>query len=159
MKFKVDKSSKTGQQIVDLMNKISDYTSQAIELRDQLGAHEHRGASMAIGGGIDSLVFKEPQDPKVWKKVYVGHEYMPKNNIKIGKDLNKKISELPIVSAWQLNDILNLKLRNPFNHPGWHFHDDDDFIILTYADEWPYPKNEDLIEITTKEYKLLTKNQ
>jgi hypothetical protein len=64
-----------------------------IEFRDEIGAIDAIGDSR-----IKSFTFKEP-DLSVWKKTKTGKRYTPRKNTKAGKEMQKRINNLPIIPS------------------------------------------------------------
>lgn len=100
---------------------------------------------------ITSVFFKNDPDIKLWKKVGEG-EWMPRLNLKAGKEIQKKFDAQPIVTRRELNECIGYKdkfvRRIGFaiskTHAG--------FIV---GDDWKVKIPKECKEVTFTQYKKI----
>jgi len=107
MKFIIKKGSKVYDQLRELEKKIIAAKKAAQKLRKELGAEDLATNSDHIAGGIDALQFQKQPDGyrkvgQPWQRLY----YPKADYLKKNKELAKKLRELPVVEAEELNDIV-----------------------------------------------------
>ncbi|HET8886818.1 MAG TPA: hypothetical protein VFM70_10755 [Salinimicrobium sp.] len=152
MKFKVLRSSETGNKISIVEKKANEANEAARQLSKEIGFDRWRGGYWCAFGGVSCVMFKNnPPNPKLWKKQEDG--FFPKKNSKDGKELAEKFENLPSVGYDELNKTIDFD-GAPWKHIGINFNNDK-FFGFVVGDDWDYEPNEDCEEITVSEYKRL----
>ena len=155
MYFKTERNSETGKKFQEFADKKKLALNAQVVFAEKYGIKQWRDKGWYVGGQFYSVIFKDDVevDLKVWKEVKgLPNEYMPRLNSKKGKEIQKEIDEMPLVSKAELNSCI-----------GW----DEDFSkSIGYArskeyfgfevdEKWEVKIPKDCIEVTTTEYKKL----
>lgn len=151
MKLITKRDSETGKKAIQLSKRMLDSNEKAIKLAKELGGKGARGGFDCVGGGISSIEFDKAPDAKLWKHLRY-NEYMPKLNIKAGKEIQKRIDNLPVVRNHEMNEIIDAKVT--FGHIGWNTSRDDVVGFIT-KEKWQMSIPEDCEEITITKWNEL----
>lgn len=102
------------------------------------------------------FVFKDPDkvNPKEWRKDKEYKDaYRPNKRTKAGQEIQKKLNQQKRSDVFFLEPILGIKLidgPSSFKYPQIFRQDD---VLAIYLDDKHEPKDENVIEITSKEFK------
>jgi len=145
MKFKTRRESKTGKKIAEIEKK----AQKAIEvLSNDLGFKSWRIGYWCAFGGCCCVMFDEEPNIKLWKSQEDG--YFPKKNSNAGKELAKKLEDLPTVSLDDLNQSVGFD-GAPWKHIGVNFNNKD-FFGFEVGDDWKFETPDDCEEITVSSF-------
>ena len=103
MYFITKRDSDTGKKFEEVVRKRKLYFDAQIALADEYGYEKWRYGHFSAFGGISACIFINPPDEKVWKKIKNPNEFMPRRNIKEGKEILKRFEELPSIKYQELN--------------------------------------------------------
>lgn len=151
MYFITKRDSKTGEKFAVIETKRSECFKAQIELADKYGFSKWRYAPMCISGGISSAIFKENPDTKIWKKDKSG-EWMPRLNIKEGKEIKKEFDLLPKITWEELNACIGFD--EDWKCIGFALNNDE-YFGFTIDDDWIIKIPKDCKEVTSTRYKQL----
>lgn len=164
MYIKIATSSPLGQKIAEMWKRGAKYNSQALRWAKEQGADYIRGSWYCIFGGVLSAHFKN-NPPKGWIKAgpkYDQGEYLI-GKTTAGKELREAEAALPRITDDEFNELLNFDPDNRTSnkvcfHPGVQW-GKDDYILVNIPDHTIYKPIEDMVEITSTEYKSLLKSK
>jgi hypothetical protein len=105
----------------------------------------------AAYGGIIKCFFSDQPDMKIWKKVENG--YFPRSNTKKGKEIIKKLNELPILSNTELNSVIGWD--EEINAIGFNHGFNSNYYGFITDVSWKIDIPDDCTEITVTEYNSL----
>ena len=161
MKFKTKRTSETGKKFAIIEDRLQQSLKASQKLAKELGAKDFREAYWVAGGGISSLVF--PHDftpPPYYKKVNHSselNEWMPKLNIKAGKEIMERINALPRVGIGELNKCIGFQ-EDMFKTIGFNMMNEE-YFLFSAEEEWLDKLPADCEEITVGEYNALAENK
>jgi hypothetical protein len=102
MFFITKKTSKTGKRFKSIDERMIAISKQNKKTAKEIGFDSWRKGYWTAYGGFSSLIFKKEPDTKVYKRNN-GSEWMPRLNIKAGKDIQKKLDAAAEISRDELN--------------------------------------------------------
>lgn len=159
MKFLAKAGSPAYEKMMELYVICKDANKTCSDFCKSIGAtnvwlrHGH-----AVGGGLAAVHF-ESEPNKDWRKYKEVEDkvfYRPLRRTKAGKELAKKIENLPIVDESLLNEHSGCDELDVFLRPGYHMMPKIGMAVLTLKDEWEFtPKGEGWEEITVTEHNRL----
>lgn len=157
MKFKVLKETVLFDKIVALLKRRTEANKAALDYAKELGAENVTIGNMCIGGGITSFQFKTEPDRILWRenKRFSGF-WIPKGHIKFGKDIFRKISELPTVTWGDANEIFGSD--DFLSSPGIEILHNCALVEISAFDK-PSEMPEGLLPIKDSEWYLLLENK
>ena len=99
------------------------------------------------------FLFKESEkvNPKIWK--LKDGCYYPNSRTKDGKDMSKFLSQLDKTMFKDVLEILDIELGYKFSFPFLDLSESG--VVVLYLSDNHVPKDENLIEITSKEFEAL----
>jgi len=156
MRFKTLKTSQTGLKFKELQKRVDHCVAAQERLAEKLGFQQYKKVYNSAWGGISCVIFTKKDsvpNPRLWKKRHYG--VFPKKNTYAGRKLAKQFEDLPIIYTHELNNCVGFdgapfkSIGCCFNHPEW--------MLFSLEDDWTFTIPEDCIEITTTEYKDLSK--
>lgn len=150
--YKVPRNSETGKKFAEIEKRKHECFDAVKEFIKPFGATQFRYSRWSLWGGIDSIILENEPDLKIWKKVGY-QEYYPKANSKEGKELIKKMKELPTVSFNDLNSIVGYQ-TDWYSHIGFSYGNKEFFGFIIGLD-WKANIPSDCIEITASEYEKI----
>ena len=153
MKFITLRSSATGKKFTDIEKKKAEAHKALDKLGKELGFKQFRHGYWTAFGGISAILFpdKVKVDKKVWREVDRG-EWMPRANIKAGKEIMAKIKALPSVGIEELNRCIGFD--ESFKCIGVDFNNKK-YISFDIQDEWGIKIPKDCKEVTVTSYRTL----
>ena len=104
MYFITEKKSKTGKKFKIICDKKDEVFKKQRQVANDLGFYQWRHGYWNVWGGFSCLMFKQQPDNKVYKKQEDG--WMPKLNIKEGKEIQAKLDACPEVGIDELNQCI-----------------------------------------------------
>lgn len=153
MKVIFSKTSKTGIQLLEILEDGKKCQLAAYDLMKEVGASGYRPASFYLFGGISSFSFDKKPTEKHWTFRQKWDDYVPNRKYKEGKIIYKKMEDLPKESPNRFNEIFEFK--SPFSHPGLNWN--ETHICVSITDRWIYENQvvipEDGVEITLTQYR------
>lgn len=148
--YRTSKETITGLQLLDLMAKAKEVELAAEDLVKEVGTNAYTRTDLVAKGGIETFIFKEKPDPKIWQylKVEFGDAlYIPKEKTLKGKLIREKMNNLPVISGQAYNAAIGVeatdKIFGMLETP-------HDLYIKSY---YPSPRT-DLKTITKEEYQI-----
>ena len=158
MKFKVEKGTKTFDELEKVFVKMKDCNKQALELIESLGFTQFGVSNNGIAGGISCIVSKtKPDGFRVVGKPYQNLYYPKKAN---NKELLQKFDELPIISYEEFNDTIGFKAQfSSLNyHRAFGIKKVKDVYLIDIDNKCKYTPKSDMIEILESVYLKLHKD-
>ena len=110
--YRTSKETITGLQLLDLIVKAREVELAAENLVKEVGTNAYTRTDLVAKGGIETFIFKEKPDPKIWKylKVEFGDAlYIPKEKTLKGKLIREKMNNLPVISARAYNATIGIE--------------------------------------------------
>lgn len=156
MFYKTPKTSETGKKFVALFEKIKAAGKVMKEFLDEWNTTTYRPGGFDIEGSIATVIFEGTvPDKTLWIPI-TGRkdEYKPNRRTKAGKELQKRIDELPRVSRTEVNMCIGW--RQHFSNIG--FRDGVEIVGFTVSEKYLFDEEDpviipaDCIEITRTEY-------
>lgn len=157
MKFKVEKGTKTYENLLELFAKIENYNSKTRELVESLGFEEFGIAMRGRAGGLSCIrSMKKPEGFKIVGKPSM-NLYMPKAS---NKELWDKIEALPILSIDEYNEAIGFQQQfKGLNHIRSYGCQFINGVFLIDTGDADYSPVDGVIEILESEYRLVCKIQ
>jgi len=152
MYYKVLKGTETFEKLNNVWDKIVDYNNQSKELTEELGFEKFGRNNNGVGGGISC--FKSEEKKEGYRMVGKKHQDLcfPKAN---QKNILAKIDALPVVSYDEYNKTIGFESQFTDVYYISHFASKrlDELIVIKLSENCKYQPKEDMIEITTSEFK------
>ena len=155
MKYKVKTESELHGKFSSLMDRMTAYRKEALDLAESLGFDALGGKQSCAAGGVSCFQYEGPKPPEGYKRV--GKDYQklcfPKAN---NKEVLQKISELPLVMNEEYNGLINFEASFAGNVYIRRFGlMERDGIYLIDTAEAEYTPVDGMEEILESEYKRL----
>lgn len=131
--YKVNKETHRGRCICELIEKGKKMAQATEKLALELGADSYtdRPGTLFPGMGIGSLIFKRM--PNLWKYQSIGQgEYIPNMKTEEGKEIAKRISKLPELSADDYRIAFGIPI-NKSKTPAWFMYGKFFYLCSTYT--------------------------
>lgn len=163
MYYKITKEADLYGQLLEFLERIRDVNQQAAELAKEITGNIQfmPAGGSAMAGGIHAFCFRSDQEiPKMFKKVNRKQGFIccrVNGKEKEGRDLRKKMKELPVVSRFDLIGMFGL---NGISYPGITVSTELEFAVAELsesdASNWKKPKY--VKELTFSQYKSALKD-
>lgn len=152
MYYITKKDSETGKKFQAICQRMEECWKAAKELVDKYGVDRWRGAYWVAYGGISSVDFDDPSkvDLTIWRKnpnESVGG-YLPRKNVKKGKEIFKDFEKLPTISVKELNMCIGWDEN--INHIG--LKEGEEYFGFATNSKYKIDIPEDCEEITETQY-------
>lgn len=163
MYFKIEK----GYKVFDAVNKCFENRRETLKAYKNFAKKYGAGCTYHDGLGeisFGEFVFDETPDLRIFKEdpeyKYIGY-CTPNKRYKAGKELAKRVSELPRWDKKTISDAIKLYPENWINKfcAGIGFKITDEFILLDLNAKQSYVPVEGMVEIVESEFKRLWKNE
>lgn len=154
MKYITKRSSETGKKFQEIENKAKLILLQDRKIAIEIGFTEWRGGYNCVYGGFSSLIFKKTPNTKIFKKVY-GNEWMPKLNVKEGKEIKARLDSSLTVTKNDLNQCIGFD-GAPFKTIGFA-QNNKEYFGFVVDEDWDVKIPEDCEEVTVTRYNELFK--
>jgi hypothetical protein len=149
MNYRVKVTDPTGLKFAEILKKKDVAWEEVKQMREKYGFGSWRPGHWAVFGGISSCFFEEAPDPKIWKSTG-RKEWMPKRNIKAGKEIAKEFDALTIVEKSDLNMCIGFD-GAPFKTIGFGYN--KEYFGFIVGDDWEVEVPDDCEEILVSKYK------
>ena len=151
MYFITKRDSKTGEKFSVIEKRRSQCFDAQDGIAKKYGFDKYRPAYFCVFGGISSALFNESPDPKLWKQDKHG-EWMPRKNIKAGKEIRKEFDQLPIVRNKDLNACIGFD--EVASRIGFAINNEE-YFGFSIDEDWIIKIPKDCKEVTQTRYKQL----
>jgi hypothetical protein len=154
--FITERNTSTGLKFQALEHRINVATTAQKDFGNKYNFKIYRPSHISVWGGISACVFENAPDEKIWKKVNNSEdEWMPRLNVKAGKEIQKEIDNLPLVSMEELNECIGFDSEDWtfMTHIGFAYN--DEYFGFSINDKWNIIVPEDCEEVTLTKYKNL----
>ena len=161
----VNKDSEIYQKLFDLRQKEYQINEENLkEIKEKIGLKfdsyfgHNQNSSFIRTKRYIGFVFKEPEkvNLKIWKKYDKDEKtFIPNKRTKLGREMFNFLENLKISTFTEVTDILGIDILSiRFTYPIMEIYDD---IILLYLDGFQQVNDENIIEITSKEFQEIAK--
>lgn len=139
MYYKVNKNSITGRKIQELDLKRHNCLKMVNEFILKVGASEACINRFAAFGGCEVLIFDNDPDSKEFRRIReIKNGYLPKLSCNRGKELDREMRSLPIVTISELNMCLGIyNIFTPIEY--WSLSKDFYGIIVPFQFKYQLP--------------------
>jgi hypothetical protein len=148
--FITEKTTETGKKFQLISEKADLIFEKSKELANEIGFEKWRSGYWDAYGGFSSLLFKEKPNEKVFKKVNGKNEWLPKKNIKEGREIQAKLDSIPTVSKDELNECIGFD-GAPFKTIGFA-PNNNEYFGFTVDVKWNLKIPNDCQEVTASKY-------
>lgn len=151
--FKIKKTSKTGKKFLNIQNEMIRCYKKAQDLVIELGGESWNHGHFNVSGGISAIKFRPKFKSSNYKVIKIEDDvlHFPKSQTKGGREILKKIEELPVVQIRDLNEIMNIK--ELLSNIG--FKDRGDYFLVDCPGNWVFTPPTDAKKITEQQHKEL----
>ena len=141
---------RTRELVINKMNKVLIATKVNLDYDNFIGDISQGWVRTWTYSGF---LFKEPEkvNPKIWK--LKDGCYYPNLRTKEGKDMSKFLSNLDKTMFKDLLEILDVELGTKFSFPFLDLCDSG--VIVLYLSDNHIPKDDNIVEITSKDFEVL----
>lgn len=154
-RFKTKRESATGKKFMAFHDELIHCYKETQALVNEMGADYFFPDHKCVRSGISGVSFAEGMDvPPHFKKVKGGNGYYPNRRFKLGREFDKKIKALPVVTGEQLNACAGFG-EWPAKKIGVSY-TDGAHVFFSLQKDWEYTVPADCDEITEQQYLDMT---